>query len=230
MTMPRRTSRRPRPLAAPVSRRERKHIEHLRRIREAARALFAEKGFERTTTREIADRADIGTGTLFLFVRDKRELLVLVYADRFEAALDRAWHDLPDPRAGLVDQYLFVFERLFRMYDEDQALARHFIKEQFDVLDRGSPQKQRMSALLDRFLQQLHGLAADAQARGEIAADVSPRQVAWNAFAAYLAALSGWLGGWTTEWPALGILRSALELQLRGLSAPGTPRRRKAEV
>lgn len=210
-----------------MSRRERRRLEHLRRIREAARSLFAEKGFDHTTTREIAERADIGTGTLFLFVKDKRELLLLVHADRFEAALDRAWRDLPSPATGLVDQLLFVFERLFRLHDEDLALARHVIKEQLDVADRDSPHKQRMSALLDRLLEQLQQLVADAQARGEIAGDAPARQIAWNAFAAYVAALHGWLGGWTTEWPALGILRSALDLQMRGLSAPPRPRRRK---
>jgi AcrR family transcriptional regulator len=223
----RRRATAPRTPRPPVSRRERKRLDHLRRIREATRALFAEKGFERTTTREIAERADIGTGTLFLFVRDKRELLLLVYADHLEATLDRAWRDLPPPATGLVDQLLFVFERLFRMYDEDQALARYLIKEQLDVSDRGSPHKQRMSALFDRLLEQLQHLVADAQARGEIAGDAPARQVAWNAFAAYAAALHGWLGGWTTEWPALGILRSALELQVRGLSAPPPTRRRK---
>jgi AcrR family transcriptional regulator len=213
--------------APPASRRERKRLEHLRRIREAARALFAEHGFERTTTREIAERADIGTGTLFLFVRDKRELLLLVHADRLEATLDRAFRDVPSPDTGLVDQLLFVFERLFRMYDEDQALARHVIKEQLDVADRGSPHKLRMSALLDRQLEGLEHLVAAAQARGEIAGDVPARQVAWSAFAAYVAALHGWLGGWTTEWPALGILRSSLELLVRGVSMPLPTRRRK---
>jgi AcrR family transcriptional regulator len=215
------------PPAPPPSRRERKRLEHLRRIREAARTLFAEKGFDRTTTREIAERADIGTGTLFLFVKDKRELLLLVHADRFEAALDRAWRDLPAPSTGLVEQLLFVFERLFRVHDEDQAIARHVIKEQLDVSDRESPHRRRISALLDRLLEQLQQLVAHAQDRGEITDDAPARQIAWNAFAAYVAALHGWLGGWTTAWPALGILRSALELQVRGLSAPPRRQRRK---
>ena len=54
----------------PEGLRERNKREKLVRIRAAARALFAKRGFEATTAREICERAGIGTGTLFLYVKD----------------------------------------------------------------------------------------------------------------------------------------------------------------
>jgi AcrR family transcriptional regulator len=41
------------------------------------------------STQEIADRADIGTGTLFLYAKTKGELLLLVQNAHYRAALER---------------------------------------------------------------------------------------------------------------------------------------------
>jgi AcrR family transcriptional regulator len=64
---------------APRRLRERNKQEKLARIERAARLLFTQKGFERTTTREIAQRARVGAGTLFLYAKDKRELLLRMF-------------------------------------------------------------------------------------------------------------------------------------------------------
>lgn len=86
------------PTAAPrPGRRERNKQDKLDRITAAARELFTEFGVDDVTTQQIADKADIGTGTLFLYARTKAELLLLVqnsaYADalvRGTAAAERA--------------------------------------------------------------------------------------------------------------------------------------------
>ena len=62
----------------PAGRRERNKQEKLDRITAAASELFAERGVDEVTTQEIADKADIGTGTLFLYAKTKGELLLLV--------------------------------------------------------------------------------------------------------------------------------------------------------
>lgn len=86
------------PTAAPrPGRRERNKQDKLDRITAAARELFTKFGVDDVTTQQIADKADIGTGTLFLYARTKAELLLLVqnsaYADalvRGTAAAERA--------------------------------------------------------------------------------------------------------------------------------------------
>ena len=61
------------------TRRERAKADKRRRILDASRNLFAKFGFERTTVQQIADAADVAVGTLFLYVRDKSELLLLLF-------------------------------------------------------------------------------------------------------------------------------------------------------
>src|SRR5829696_7460546 len=71
----------------PVGRRERNKQQKLERIIAAASELFAEHGVDEVTTQQIADKADIGTGTLFLYAKTKGELLLLVQNSSYVDAL-----------------------------------------------------------------------------------------------------------------------------------------------
>lgn len=73
--------------AQPVGRRERNKQEKLGRITAAARELFTEYGVDEVTTQQVADKADIGTGTLFLYAKNKGELLLLVQNSSYAEAL-----------------------------------------------------------------------------------------------------------------------------------------------
>ncbi|MCS5721690.1 TetR/AcrR family transcriptional regulator [Herbiconiux sp. CPCC 203407] len=73
----------------PLGRREREKQAKLARITAAASELFAKRGVDEVTTQQIADAADIGTGTLFLYAKTKGELLLLVQNARYADALTR---------------------------------------------------------------------------------------------------------------------------------------------
>lgn len=71
-----------------LGRRERNKQEKLDRILAAAGTLFADHGVDDVTTQQIADAADIGTGTLFLYAKTKGELLLMVQNAHYADALD----------------------------------------------------------------------------------------------------------------------------------------------
>lgn len=72
-----------------VGRRERNKRAKLERIVAAASELFAEHGVDDVTTQQIAEKADIGSGTLFLYAKTKGELLLLVQNAHYSEALSR---------------------------------------------------------------------------------------------------------------------------------------------
>ena len=89
----------------PGGRRERNKQEKLERIMTAASELFAEHGVDEVTTQQIADKADIGTGTLFLYAKSKGELLLLVQNAQYGAALEEgrvAAETIPDVLDAVV--------------------------------------------------------------------------------------------------------------------------------
>lgn len=64
--------------SAALGRRERAKAEKRARILAAARALFEERGFERTSMSEVARAADVAEGTVFQYAATKVELLMMV--------------------------------------------------------------------------------------------------------------------------------------------------------
>lgn len=81
-------------------------VEHTRQqILDAARAVFVTSGYEATSIREVARRAGISHGTIYLHFRDKDDLLFQVSEDEFgrlQARL-RALPRAQDPIQRLSD-------------------------------------------------------------------------------------------------------------------------------
>jgi AcrR family transcriptional regulator len=77
----RRASGRESPRGKPHGLRERKKLDTRRRIFRAAFELFIEKGFDETTVEEIAERADVGKGTVFNYFPHKTSFLLAAYRE-----------------------------------------------------------------------------------------------------------------------------------------------------
>jgi AcrR family transcriptional regulator len=70
-------------------RRVRNKNEKLSRITTAARQLLGSKGVANVTTAEVAKAADVAAGTLFLYAKNKGELLLLAQNADYLAALEQ---------------------------------------------------------------------------------------------------------------------------------------------
>jgi TetR/AcrR family transcriptional regulator, cholesterol catabolism regulator len=174
-----------------LPRRERARQDKRQRIAHAATELFHERGFEATTTGQIAERADVAKGTLFLYARTKSQLLLLVYEAEIEKAVADALRAL-QPDAPILDTLIGLFGRFYQMYERDIGLARRFAQE----LVLAAPDKEgQVISTTAAFLAQLTALVRGWQSAGRVAADVDARLAAQTTFALYYAALLGWLSG-----------------------------------
>ena len=73
-----------------VEQRRQRRIDRRRgEIMEVAARIFAEKGYGNTTTREIAEAADIAEGTLYNYFTGKRDILLAI-ANESEAPMEAA--------------------------------------------------------------------------------------------------------------------------------------------
>lgn len=199
-------------------RRERAKRERLERIREAAWSLFVEKGYEATTTREVAERADVGAGTVFLYAKEKRELLFLVMEEELSRVTEAAFARLPE--GPLEDCLVRVFERPLALYAKVPGIARAFVRE---LLYAPADDAERARAVTGRFLAGLASVVEEGKRRGEVAADVDAGLAAANCFALYYLVLTSWLSGAMELREAKARLRASLALQIRGL-APSSRR------
>jgi AcrR family transcriptional regulator len=112
----------------PSGRRERNKQVKLERIVAAARELFAEQGVDEVTTQQIAERADIGAGTLFLYVKNKGELLLLVQNEHYREALELGRRAAADART-LVDAVVALVEPVVACNRVQVENGRTYLRE-----------------------------------------------------------------------------------------------------
>lgn len=203
--------------------RERSKEERRRRIIEAARETFRAKGFVSATTREIAARAGIAAGTLFLYARDKRALLLMVVNDELEAATVRSVGAL-DVNAPLLEGLLALFAPYYAFWASDPQLSRHALHETSSVAPDGDEgEAVQFHARRTRIVDAVATLFAAKQRAGRIAPDVDSETAGWMVMSIYFAAVRMWLAQDDPCAPAgLERLRALLQVALSGVgAAPG---------
>ncbi|MFT5883778.1 MAG: AcrR family transcriptional regulator [Arcticibacterium sp.] len=70
-----------------ADRKERERAELRSKILEAAKKLFLEEGFEKTSIRNIAELIEYSPGTIYLYFKDKNELLFELHVEAFQALI-----------------------------------------------------------------------------------------------------------------------------------------------
>ncbi|MCD7034710.1 TetR/AcrR family transcriptional regulator [Metabacillus sp. GX 13764] len=82
-------------------------------------SLFKEKGFHRTTTREIAKSAGFSIGTLYEYIRQKEDVLYLVCDTIYDEVRERLERDI-DMKKGTLESLRLAIANYFRVIDEMQ--------------------------------------------------------------------------------------------------------------
>ncbi len=172
--------------------RERKKLEKIDRIRSAALELFQAKGYESTTTKEIAEAAGVAIGTVFMYANDKRDLLFLIFNDELDGLVDYAF-DTVDFRNPLSLQAYQVFSHFYVAFYQKIILARLLLRE----LVFFSEGKQAAQYLENRhrIIAQLKAMAHDASSRGTINAEGDVERIANTFFYLFSGEVRFWLSG-----------------------------------
>jgi AcrR family transcriptional regulator len=202
------------PVQISGGRRERQRVRTLAKIIRAARILFARKGFDATTTQEIAAKADIGTGTLFNYAKTKEDLLLLVFREEMDVVVEQAFATIPE-KGKLIDQLLHVFDAFVAYHQRDVEIAHALIRQLSSV--NGLETRADIIAFMRGLVGRISTLIKDAQERGELRSRLPRGILAHNLFSIYYRLLQEWLGEYITYEQYAARIRPGLELQLNGL-------------
>src|SRR5215467_2982206 len=85
--------------------------------------LFIANGYDEASTRQIAVRAGVALGTLFLYAANKRDLLFLVVNDELEDVAAKAAVAVRTD-VTLVDNLLTAFRLLYEFFGREPDLSR----------------------------------------------------------------------------------------------------------
>jgi AcrR family transcriptional regulator len=186
-----------------MSKRQRNRSDQRARILDAARALFADRGFDDVTMTEIAGKAGVARATVFNYFPSKVGLVEAITEDvlaYFHAMLERGIADDTTPVPSLVRAFfahmgtgIEVYQRFY------QSAFREVMKVQVGLDPGGGEMRRHGLVLLER-------LMARGQDRGELRRGVPPRDLA----GAFDSLANGTIVHWLYE-DATGSLRERME-------------------
>jgi AcrR family transcriptional regulator len=178
------------PTARSLGQRERNKIDKLRRIKHAGRELFVAKGFDDTTTREIALRASVGLGTIFVYAENKRDLLFLIVNEDLETVTEEAEASI-NPNVPFLDNLLRVAELHYAFFGRQPALSRLVLRE-MAFYDSGA-QARRFLNTRERLINLFGKIVTLAVERGSLSPDETPQFIGWTIFCIFQVEMRRWL-------------------------------------
>ena len=150
---------------------EKKKIMRRKRILAAATTLFQTRGYADTTINAIADKADVGVGTIYNYFSSKNEILLNIIADIFlEKKPEKIIHE-NDP-AQTVIRFLSYY------MDEFSIFEKEIWRSWFAALYQEPNLFERAYELDMKIVGELAGLCEEMQAKRMMTDNVPPLEAA----------------------------------------------------
>jgi AcrR family transcriptional regulator len=185
------------------------------RIREAARSLFRERGFDGATLRAIAERAGMGTSSIYRHVQSKEELLVDELAEMQEEAWTRfRSHD--DRQRSTQVRLAEFLDIQHELLVADRDLTTIALRATTRTEARVA---RRVLQLYDRTIGLLMEILQQGRMRRDLARDVDVLEAARTLFHVTNGARIPWANGMVSDDACRASIHQALSLLFRGLAA-----------
>jgi AcrR family transcriptional regulator len=136
-------------------------------ILEAARTVFARKGYADTGVEDIAEQAGIGKGTLYLYFPSKEQIYLAALLEEARK-LDAESREAMAAAEGWEEKLRAFVEVRLRYFDGHQDFMRIYMTEFRSMCLMGRPVHSELQRLTERCEAQLAQMFAAAAGRGEI--------------------------------------------------------------
>lgn len=99
------------------------------KILKGALKAFARKGFYNTKVSEIASEAEVADGTIYLYFKNKDDLLISLFEDRMEWIIGRIEDELETVDGTVLEKMTRIIELHFQLAIENPDLAEFITVE-----------------------------------------------------------------------------------------------------
>jgi len=185
-----------------------------RRILDAAIAVIAEKGFHNSRVSDIADRADVADGTVYLYFKSKEQILMAGLDSGFEAFYRRAKEELAsttDARAKLR-----ILARLhLRLLNQNRNMA---IVLQTELRQSAKFLAEFSQRELKGYFDLIREIIREGQAAGSIRKEVPDKIAAACLFGALDELVTSWVLS-TRDYDLAASADPVIDLLLGGMEA-----------
>ena len=198
----------------PPGRRQRtaRYDEKLNEVLSASSALFAKKGYGRTTIRDVSEATGMSLAGLYYYFRNKEELLFLIQLRTFRSICEKLREIVnreTDPQACLHGMIKMHFEYFIRHMDDLQICSREIESLEGDFYQKVADKRKEYFDLTQSILEKISRTSGGSSADSKLAA-------------LYLFGTLNWIYQWYRpgRYPDAGEMAN----QLAGIYLHGFPR------
>ncbi|KRN29691.1 hypothetical protein IV38_GL000578 [Lactobacillus selangorensis] len=125
-----------------------------KKITDAALALFADRGYEMTKMPMIAEKAGVGTGTIYRYFTNKRELLNALYQSCMQDLL-AALQDGYPYHTSIHEQFNHMYQNGVAFLKQDTRISYFISKHNFnpDLDDKSVAAQQQVLDFIRAFVE-----------------------------------------------------------------------------
>src|SRR5262249_250494 len=143
-----------------------------RRIYDAAMELFREKGFEQTTMRDIAEKADVALGGAYYYFASKEAIVLDFYRMMQEESHDGILEALQSERK-LKDRLRCIIEKRFERVAPNRKFCGALFRHAPDSKDPLSPFSEETRPIRERAIEELRIAVEGGDVK--VSTDLQPR-------------------------------------------------------
>lgn len=154
-------------------------------ILRAARALFAQKGMEECTIRDIAKKAGVSPASVMVHFKSKTSLLEEALNRDIQQTFGRLLTSMPESRA-LEDRLMHLFKGFLNLYNGNRDLYRALLRTTIFETAQETP---RLTVQSEEFIRLVSGMIAEQKSCGIVRPEVDPEVAASSIFFLYIGAL-----------------------------------------
>ena len=142
-------------------------------IQDAAMAVIARKGIDETTIQDIADEAGVAKGTIYVYFRDREELLAKTGDRLFENLLTELTPAF-EATGPFAEKLRGLARRQLRFFEEHRALFRATMA----LSQREAEMHKPKTRCFGQYMARLEAMFEEAAESGELREDLDPHAVA----------------------------------------------------
>lgn len=196
-----------------------------RKILDAAVAVFAQKGYFTARVSDIASAAGVADGTIYLYFKNKEDVIASLFAHVIEGHMTRAKEEIANARTPR-QKLLAIARHHFTALTERRDVAILFQTE----LRQSTLMSRLSSKELRGYFELLSGVVDEGQKAGVFRPDVPRSLVVQSFFGALDEMVTSWILS-PTHYNLVDLAEPVTDLFLGGLDAsPRRPRKTRLAV
>ncbi|UCD20253.1 MAG: TetR family transcriptional regulator, partial [candidate division WOR-3 bacterium] len=145
----------------------------LRKVLSASSALFARKGFERATIRDVSQATGMSLAGLYYYFRSKEELLFLIQFTTFESLCEKLKEIIEnetDPQTCLHSMINMHFEYFIRNMNELKICSREIESLKGDFYRKVAEKRKKYFDLTQSIFEKISNKSGGSSAESRLAA------------------------------------------------------------